>query len=140
MDNSLIIATETLSGNDKQIKTLPAQERHHINHVISETTILGAQCHQAAQKFGQLNVTLKTDKQNLLPEDVPPSVLFVYLKGSKQILEERLNKRKGHFMSPSLLSSQLQYLEEPTSEENHIVIDVDQPPNAIVKLIIEAIT
>ena len=40
-------------------------------------------------------------------------VRFVYLKGSFEVLHERLKSRTGHFFDPSLLKSQLDTLEEP---------------------------
>jgi gluconokinase len=41
------------------------------------------------------------------------SVITVYLKGDFDLLNERLQKRKGHYMGPNLLQSQLNTLEEP---------------------------
>ena len=38
-------------------------------------------------------------------------VRFVYLKGSFEVLHERLKSRTGHFFDPSLLKSQLDTLE-----------------------------
>ena len=51
-----------------------------------------------------------------------PNLRFIYLKGSKGLIQQRLNERKGHFMSPSLLESQFATLEEP---KNAIVISID---------------
>ncbi|HSJ01905.1 MAG: gluconokinase [Verrucomicrobium sp.] len=61
---------------------------------------------------------------------------FVYLKGSKEVIGERLNARKGHFMPPSLLDSQFATLEEP---EDAIDVDVSQTPDEIVADIVRAI-
>lgn len=44
-------------------------------------------------------------------------VRFVYLKGSFDMLHERLKTRTGHFFDPSLLQSQLDTLEEPGPDE-----------------------
>jgi gluconokinase len=63
-----------------------------------------------------------------------PGVTFVYLKGEFQLLRARLLQRKGHFFDPSLLSSQFETLEEP---QNAVVIDVAQPPEAIVDEIVQ---
>ena len=45
-----------------------------------------------------------------LPED---RIRFVLLEADKAILEKRVEGRKGHFMSPKLLDSQLAILEVP---------------------------
>ncbi len=52
------------------------------------------------------------------------NVLFVYLKGTKEILAGRIGARKGHFMPASLLDSQIATLEEPGDDEPHITVDV----------------
>jgi gluconokinase len=59
----------------------------------------------------------------------PGSIKFVYLKGSKRLIGERLAGRIGHFMNPRLLQSQFDTLEEP---EDAIVVDVSAAPEAIV--------
>jgi gluconokinase len=62
----------------------------------------------------------------------PNSVKVVFLKGSKQVIAERLRYRAGHFMNPALLQSQFDTLEEP---RDAIVIDVSLAPEAIVNAI-----
>jgi carbohydrate kinase (thermoresistant glucokinase family) len=64
---------------------------------------------------------------------------FVYLKGSKQLISARLAQRKGHFMPPDLLDSQLADLEEPTAEERAIIADIAPPPGEIAAGIIAAL-
>ena len=59
-------------------------------------------------------------------------VKFVHLHGSRAVLAERIAARKGHFMPPSLLDSQLATLEMPGADENVITIDIDQPADDIV--------
>jgi gluconokinase len=63
----------------------------------------------------------------------PNSVKVVYLKGSKEVIAERLRNRGGHFMNPNLLQSQFDTLEEP---RDAIVVDVSATPEAIVNEII----
>src|SRR5271168_371758 len=48
----------------------------------------------------------------LAPDD--PNVTFVYLRGSFELLSQRLSHRKSHFFNPTLLASQFEALEEPT--------------------------
>jgi gluconokinase len=60
---------------------------------------------------------------------VSPEVKFVYLKGSPQLLYQRLHARTGHFMTERMLASQLEALEEP---EDALIVDVDQSPAKIV--------
>jgi len=61
-----------------------------------------------------------------------PALRFVFLKGSRDLIAERLASRRGHFMPPSLLKSQLATLEEPSPDENAWVCDIDQSPQEIV--------
>jgi gluconokinase len=54
--------------------------------------------------------------------------VLVYLRGSKEVIAERLKARKGHFMPPALLDSQFATLEEPGPDEDPIIVDVGRPP------------
>lgn len=58
-------------------------------------------------------------------------VRFVYLKGSFEVLQERLKSRTGHFFDPSLLKSQLDTLEEPGPDEA-IEVSIELTPEQIV--------
>jgi len=59
----------------------------------------------------------------------PKLVKVVYLKGSKEVIAERLRARTGHFMNPDLLQSQIDTLEEP---RDAVVVDISGTPQAIV--------
>ena len=52
-----------------------------------------------------------------------PHWRVIYLKGTSEVLRARLVARKNHFMSPSLLQSQLDTLEEP---EDAITLDINR--------------
>src|SRR5579864_7229965 len=54
-----------------------------------------------------------------------PEVQFVYLKGSYDLIAERLRARKGHFADEHILAGQFADLEEPTDA---IVVDITPPP------------
>jgi gluconokinase len=57
---------------------------------------------------------------------------FVYLRGSRALLAERLAGRRGHYMPASLLDSQLATLEEPSPDEGAWVCDIKESPQEIV--------
>ena len=57
------------------------------------------------------------------------NVKLVYLKGSYDLLLERLHSRKGHYMKEQMLASQLGDLEEPTDA---LTIDIANSPQQIV--------
>lgn len=61
-------------------------------------------------------------------------VQWVFLHGSKEVIEERIIRRADHFMQASLLQSQLEALEVP---DYALHVDVDQQPEQIVDTIIE---
>lgn len=64
---------------------------------------------------------------------------LVYLKGSADIIADRMARRRDHFMPPSLLASQFAILEEPGPDERPIVVDIAAPPDEIVALVLSAI-
>jgi len=57
---------------------------------------------------------------------------FVFLKGERALIAERLANRRGHFMPSSLLESQLATLEEPSPDEHAWVSDITQSPKDLV--------
>lgn len=56
-------------------------------------------------------------------------VTFVYLKGSFELIQKRLQERRNHFMNSELLKSQFETLEEPADA---IVIDIRKEKSEIV--------
>ena len=60
-------------------------------------------------------------------------VRYVYLKGDYDLIEQRLQARRGHFASDSILKSQFEDLEQP---DDAITVDIDKKPDAIVSEII----
>jgi gluconokinase len=53
-----------------------------------------------------------------------PSVVFVYLAGSRELIARRLAARHGHFMPPALLDSQFAALEPPGPDEQAITVHI----------------
>ncbi|REE17237.1 MULTISPECIES: gluconokinase [unclassified Paraburkholderia] len=74
--------------------------------------------------------SLKRSYRDVL-RDGDKDVCFVYLKGSREVLEQRLTTRTGHFFDPSLLQSQLDTLEEPSPDEA-ITVSIELSPEEIV--------
>jgi carbohydrate kinase (thermoresistant glucokinase family) len=60
-------------------------------------------------------------------------VSFVYLKGSKSLIADRLAQRKGHYMPAELLDSQLNTLEEP---HDATMISIQPAPEKVVRAIL----
>ena len=68
---------------------------------------------------------------------ISPEVVLVYLKADRKVLEERLLRRRGHFMNPGLLTSQLDTLEEPLGDI--LTVDTARSPAEIVEIIRKAL-
>jgi gluconokinase len=60
---------------------------------------------------------------------VAPEVRFVYLKGSADLIADRLRARQGHFADEQILASQFADLEEP---QEAVAVEIASPPNQIV--------
>jgi gluconokinase len=65
---------------------------------------------------------------------VNPQVRFVYLKGERDLLSERLLQRPGHYMKQLMLESQLATLEEPIDA---VIVSANSTPREIVREIRE---
>ena len=64
------------------------------------------------------------------------AVRFVYLKGSRDIIRERMEMRHGHYMKAGLLESQFAILEEP---HEAVIADISQPPELIISMVKRAL-
>ncbi|MBD2435578.1 gluconokinase [Nostoc sp. FACHB-110] len=63
-------------------------------------------------------------------------IKLVYLKGSYELIYQRLQNRHNHYMSETLLDSQFSTLEEPSDT---LYIDVSETPEVIVRNIRQAL-
>ena len=72
------------------------------------------------------DVKLSTIENSQLLESPSPilKTVFVYIEGTRDVLMDRMTKRTGHFMKPSMLDKQLEALENPVHEEGIIVISL----------------
>lgn len=70
---------------------------------------------------------------------IAPTVRFLLLDGTPEVIAARQAARPGHFMPPSLLASQFATLEPLAPDEDGIVIDVDQGVDAIVQGYVDAV-
>jgi gluconokinase len=59
-------------------------------------------------------------------------VAFAFLDGPRELILQRLGERQNHFAGPSLLSSQLDTLEQPMQDELFIRLPIDSTPREIV--------
>ena len=76
--------------------------------------------------------SLKRSYRDFITGTAGEPVLFVHLKGTKELLAARLSARKGHFMNTALLDSQLETLEIPADDEFSFSVDIDATVKGIV--------
>ena len=65
--------------------------------------------------------------------EAAPALKLVYLRGTPELLAQRLSGRSHEFMSPALLGSQLATLEAPDSDELALTVDIHASPQQIVR-------
>jgi gluconokinase len=70
--------------------------------------------------------------------DGDQDVTFVYLKGTPELLRERIKTRTGHFFDPALLQSQLDTLEPPGPDEA-IEVDIALTPEQILDKVLNEV-
>ena len=80
---------------------------------------------------------LKRPYRDYLIDGRTEAVRVLYLHASRDVLLERMSRRKNHFMPMSLLDSQLATLQEPDAGENPIVIDVEQTHEQIIREVLQ---
>ncbi|AIM01459.1 gluconokinase [Sinorhizobium meliloti] len=75
---------------------------------------------------------LKRRYRDHIRNEAGAPVTFVHLSGTKVLITARMGARAGHFMPVSLIESQFAALEPPTTDENVITVDIDQPLEVLV--------
>lgn len=75
---------------------------------------------------------LKQSYRSILENQIE-KVIWVFLKGDFELIQERISERKGHYMPPELLQSQFDTLEEPCDA---ITVVVSGSPENIIEEII----
>jgi carbohydrate kinase (thermoresistant glucokinase family) len=69
-----------------------------------------------------------------------PSVRFIFLDGAPELIRDRMSRRKGHYMQPGLLDSQLHTLERPQPDETDVIaLDIQAPVAQLVALAARAL-
>ncbi len=100
----------------------------HLNHRLSEgkNCVIAHSClrKQHRQQFRTLGA----------------HTLFFHLAGNYSLIEKRLRNRVDHFMPPSLLASQFSTLESYSEESDVIQIDIQQPIEQIINIILEHVS
>ncbi len=82
---------------------------------------------------------LKRRYRDLLRKD-NDNMVFVYLKGSFDVILARLQARAGHFMPTDLLKSQFDTLEEPAADEKDVIcVDIDTDIEGVVNRCVAAL-
>jgi len=79
---------------------------------------------------------LKRSYRDVLRRD---AVVFVYLRGTPELIGRRLAARQGHFMPPTLLDTQFADLQVPESDEKSVTVDIGAPPATLADGIISTL-
>ena len=76
---------------------------------------------------------LKEKYRITLRSKATEKIEWIFLKGSEELISQRLSARKDHFMNASLLQSQFEILEEPAYG---IKVFVNEDPETLVEKIV----
>ncbi|GHH45083.1 gluconokinase [Streptomyces candidus] len=70
---------------------------------------------------------------------VAPGIVFVHLTGSRELIEQRMSQRRGHFMPTALLDSQFATLQPLGPDEDGVAVDVAGSPEEITERAVAAL-
>ncbi|MFG3012695.1 gluconokinase [Streptomyces cinerochromogenes] len=68
-----------------------------------------------------------------------PGIVFVHLTGDRQLIEDRMRQRQGHFMPTALLDSQFATLQPLQPDEAGVAVDVSGSPQEITERAVQAL-
>lgn len=118
-------------NKEKMSKGIPLNDTDREPWLLSLRTLIEAQSVNTVLACSALKQSYRD--VITVPEK---NIIFVYLKGDKEVLTRRLLERKGHYAGPDLLDSQLETLEEP---ENALTLDIVNDPENIVEEILKQV-
>jgi carbohydrate kinase (thermoresistant glucokinase family) len=98
--------------------------------------------HEAAERKGVAVgacSALKRSYRDCLVKEAGEPILFVYLEGSRALIEERASARHHEFMPSSLVGSQFDTLEPPGPDENAVTEPVTLPVETIAERVAKAV-
>ncbi|MER6038060.1 gluconokinase [Streptomyces sp. NPDC101169] len=70
---------------------------------------------------------------------VAPGVVFLHLTGDRELIEDRMSHRQGHFMPTALLDSQFATLQPLEPDEAGAAVDVGGSPEEITARAVRAL-
>jgi gluconokinase len=65
---------------------------------------------------------------------------FVFIKGSREMILQRLRERKGHYMKSDMLDGQFDDLESPEGEGDVVVVDAEDSTESKMRRVKEQMT
>jgi gluconokinase len=80
---------------------------------------------------------LEADQQT--PPPSLPLTYFVWVKGDKEAIRDRMLKREGHFFKPNMLDGQFEALESPEGEPDVVVVSLEPPTEEQTDMALEGL-
>jgi len=80
---------------------------------------------------------LKEKYRETLRSTLSKKLFIVHLVGGPKMIEERMMKRKNHFMPSNMIASQLADLEKPNEA---LEIDIAIAPSEMIKMVLDALS
>ncbi|MFE0515448.1 gluconokinase [Streptomyces sp. NPDC058964] len=68
-----------------------------------------------------------------------PGIVFLHLTGTRELIEDRMSHRRGHFMPAALLDSQFATLQPLQADEAGVCVDVSGSPEEIAERAVRAL-
>jgi gluconokinase len=101
---------------------------------------IGAWAHGRAGLGGVVSSSaLKRSYRDRL-RSAAPGVVFVHLRGDRELIEDRMAHRQGHFMPTALLDSQFATLQPLQADETGVAVDVSGSPEEITDRAVTALS
>ncbi|KAG0150448.1 hypothetical protein CROQUDRAFT_652376 [Cronartium quercuum f. sp. fusiforme G11] len=105
-----------LKLREKAVELVKAAQQRNCEHSPSSTLPMAIiACSALKRSYRDILRGIHLDGRNTaIANDIRTCI--IYLKGSKSLIEKRMQKRQNHFMGVEMLESQLRTLEEPNEE------------------------
>ncbi|KAJ9104670.1 hypothetical protein QFC21_002168 [Naganishia friedmannii] len=153
-DESIAEMAEYEFGEGWKWRNAGKDDEHHVRASLKRPAVIIA-CSALKKWYREIlrgNVEAQPPQESDLPTPAPElsgvdnthkaatarlDTYFVYCKGSKELLTDRISKRKGHFMGAQMLESQLATLEDPSDEPDCCIVDISKSPDECAEMAYE---
>jgi len=139
VDHGLRVEPDTIIPQAEMEKTLSEDECSMVGQGEDKKLGIIVACSSLKKTYRSVLRGESLSEGEMLKHSRGIRTYFVYMKGSREVLVDRMMKRQGHFMKAAMLDSQLATLESPENEEGVVTVSIGWSTEDQVREVVRAL-